>query len=62
MMWGVVSSKKKSFNNRNTITHDHDHILSDLRFEGAVKSFPLSVNAWLESHLHGSGRTRGSTF
>ena len=31
---GVVSSK--SFNNRNTITHDHDHILSELRFEGAV--------------------------
>lgn len=31
---GVVSCK--SFNNRITITHDHDYILSELRFAGAV--------------------------
>ena len=50
----VVSSK--SFNNRITITHDHDHILSELSFEGVVSLAPFSVNAWLEAIFMGGIR------
>ena len=43
----VVSSK--SFNNRNAITREHHHILSELRIEGAVSNAPLSVISWFEA-------------